>query len=80
MMAETASSADAPRVSRLDRRKARTRRASLLGLLRMCRLHPERVSEATVDQFAQAVLRLLGVPGPEAARLAAFPLPSVGAR
>ena len=37
--------------------------------------HPERVTETTVDQLAEAVLRLLGVPAPEAARLGALPLP-----
>jgi AcrR family transcriptional regulator len=47
----------------------------LLGLLRICQQHPERITEATVDQLAGAVLRLLGVPAPEAARLAALPLP-----
>jgi len=47
----------------------------LLGLLRMCQRHPERVTETTVDQLAEAVLRLLGVSPPEAARLAALPLP-----
>jgi len=51
----------------------------LLGLLRMCQRHPERVTEATVDQLAEAELRLLGVPAPEAARLAALPLPEIGA-
>jgi AcrR family transcriptional regulator len=49
----------------------------LLGLLRMCQRNPERVSGASVDQLAEAVLRLLGVPAPEAARLAALPLPSM---
>ena len=47
----------------------------LLGLLRMCQRHPERITETTVDQLAEAVLRLLGVPAAEAARLAALPLP-----
>ncbi len=47
----------------------------LLGLLRQCQRKPERVSEASVDQLAEAVLRMLGVPAPEAARLAALPLP-----
>ena len=47
----------------------------LLGLLRMCQRHPERVNETTVDELAEAELRLLGVPAPEAARLAALPLP-----
>ena len=50
----------------------------LLGLLRMCQRHPERVSEASVDQLAEAVLRMLGVPAPEAAGLANLPLPSTG--
>ncbi len=50
----------------------------LLGLLRMCQRHPERVTETTVDQLAEAVLRLLGVPAPEAVRLAALPLPDTG--
>ena len=47
----------------------------MLGLLRMCQRHPERVTETTVDQLAEAELRLLGVPADEAARLAALPLP-----
>jgi hypothetical protein len=51
----------------------------LLGLLRMCQRHPERVTEATVDQLAEAELRLLGVPADEAARLAALPLPPIEA-
>ena len=50
----------------------------LLGLLRMCQRHPERIDETTVDQLAEAELRLLGVPAPEAARLAALPLPDTG--
>ena len=47
----------------------------LLGLLRAGQRHPGCVREASVDQLAEAVLRLLGVPAPEAARLAARPLP-----
>jgi AcrR family transcriptional regulator len=47
----------------------------LLGLLRICQRHPERITETTVDQLAEAVLRLLGVSAREAARLAALPLP-----
>jgi len=50
----------------------------LLGLLRLCQRHPERVTEATVDQLAEATLRMLGVPAPEAARLAGLPLPPTG--
>ncbi|MFI5084158.1 MAG: TetR/AcrR family transcriptional regulator, partial [Streptosporangiales bacterium] len=49
----------------------------LLGLLRMCQRHPERVTEATVDQLAEAELRLLGVPADEAARLTGLPLPPI---
>ena len=52
----------------------------LLGLLRMRQRHPERVDkEASVDQLAEALLRLLGVPAPEAARLAVLPLPPTDA-
>jgi AcrR family transcriptional regulator len=50
----------------------------LLGLLRQCQRKPERVSEASVDQLAEAVLRLLGVPASEAARLVTLPLPPTG--
>ena len=50
----------------------------LLGLLRLHERHPERVEEASVDQLAEAVLRLLGVAAPEAARLAALRLPATG--
>ena len=48
---------------------------ALLGLLRQHQQHPGRLDEGAVDQFAEAVLRLLGVPAPEAARLAGLPLP-----
>ena len=51
----------------------------LLGLLRMCQRHPERVTETAVDQLAEAELRLLGVPAGEAARLTALPLPPIEA-
>jgi len=50
----------------------------LLGLLRLYQRHPERITKTAVDQLAEAVLRLLGVPAPEAARLAALPLPATG--
>ena len=49
----------------------------MLGLLRMCQRHPGRVDETAVDQFAEAELRLLGVPATEAARLVALPLPAI---
>jgi AcrR family transcriptional regulator len=51
----------------------------LLGLLRSRERHPERVDESSVDQLAEGCLRLLGVPGFEAARLVASCLPAVGA-
>ncbi|MBV9383205.1 MAG: TetR/AcrR family transcriptional regulator [Streptosporangiaceae bacterium] len=50
----------------------------LLGLLRVHQRHPGRIDEAAVDQLAEALLRLLGVPAPEAARLAALGLPETG--
>jgi AcrR family transcriptional regulator len=50
----------------------------LLGLLRQCQRHPEQVQEAAVDQLAEAILRLLGVAAPEAARIAALDLPETG--
>ena len=50
----------------------------LLGLLRLCQDHPERMNEKVVDQLAEAVLRLLGVPADEAARLAALPIADAG--
>ena len=46
-----------------------------LGLLQVCQRHPDCVKETIVDELAEAVLRLLGVPAPEAARLTALPLP-----
>jgi AcrR family transcriptional regulator len=51
----------------------------LLGLLRWRERHPERVDETSADQLTEACLRLLGVPGSEAARLVASRLPPVGA-
>ena len=47
----------------------------LLGLLRTSQRYPERVNEMTVDQLAEAILRLLGVPADEAVRLVTLPLP-----
>lgn len=46
----------------------------LLGLLQLCQDHPERMNEKLVDQLAEAILRLLGVPAGEAARLSALPI------
>src|SRR6476646_909762 len=50
----------------------------MLGLFRMGHRHPIRVTGTTVDQLAEADLRMLGVPADEAARLAALPLPDSG--
>ena len=47
--------------------------------LRLRERSPGHVDETSVDQLTEACLRLLGVPGPEAARLVASPLPPVGA-
>ena len=51
----------------------------LLGLLRQLERHPDDIDEAVVDQLAEAILRMLGVPPAEAERLAALPLPEIGA-
>ncbi len=50
----------------------------LLGLLRQLERHPED-DQAVVDQLAEAMLRMLGIPAAEAARLAALPLAGIGA-
>ena len=50
----------------------------MLALLQICQSHPDCVTETTIDELAGAVLRLLGVPAPEAARLATLPLPLTG--
>ena len=47
----------------------------LLGLLQLRQRRPDDIEEASVDQLAEAILRMLGVPADEAARLAALPLP-----
>jgi AcrR family transcriptional regulator len=51
----------------------------LLGLLLQLEHDPERVDQAVVDQFTAGMLRMLGVPAAEAARLAAVPLREIGA-
>ncbi len=51
----------------------------LLGLLRIRHRHPDRIDETSVDQLAEAVLRLLGVPDAEAKRIAALDLPDIHA-
>ena len=48
----------------------------LIGLLRLHQRHPERVQESAVDELAEACLRLLGLPGAKARRLARLPLPA----
>ena len=79
-MAEAASAADAPKVTRLDPEIVLSAAVGgMLGLLRLCQRHPQRVTETTVDQLTEAELRLLGVPADEAARLAALPLPPLEA-
>src|SRR5689334_25357566 len=47
----------------------------LVGLLRMCHQHRDRVTDTTVYRRAEDELRMLGVPAPEAAELVALPLP-----
>jgi AcrR family transcriptional regulator len=49
----------------------------LLGLLRVQQDHPDQIDEAAVDQVAEAILRMLGVPAPEAKRIAARELPQI---
>jgi AcrR family transcriptional regulator len=48
----------------------------LIGLLRLQQRHPERVKESSVDELAEACLRLLGFPAAKARRLARLPLPA----
>jgi AcrR family transcriptional regulator len=47
----------------------------LLGLLGVHQRHPGRIDETTVDRLGEALLRFLGLPGHDAARLAVLPLP-----
>ncbi len=48
----------------------------LLGLLRLRERYPKRVAESAVDDLTEACLRLLGLRGSEARRLARLPLPA----
>jgi len=48
----------------------------LIGLLRLHQRHPQRVKESSVDELADACLRLLGLPAAKARRLARLPLPA----
>ena len=50
----------------------------LLGLLRLRQRDPGHIEEASVDELAGALLRLLGVPAAEATRLSGTPLPPIG--
>ncbi len=50
----------------------------LLGLLHQHERRPEHIDQAIVDQLAEAILRMLGIPAAEAAHLAAHPLPDTG--
>jgi AcrR family transcriptional regulator len=47
----------------------------LLGLLKVHLRHPDEVDETSVDDLARALLRLLGIPDDEAARIVALDLP-----
>ncbi len=47
----------------------------LIGLLRLRLVQPGQVDETSVDQFAEAILRFLGIPPAEAGRLATLALP-----
>jgi AcrR family transcriptional regulator len=47
----------------------------LIGLLRLHQMQPERLEETSVDELAEACLRLLGLPPAKARRLAGLPLP-----
>ena len=51
------------------------------GLLGRCahQHHPEQVDETSVDQLAEALLRMLGIPAREAKRIAGRSLPEIGA-
>jgi AcrR family transcriptional regulator len=50
----------------------------LLALLRRSERHPEHAGQAIVDDLAEGMLRMLGIPAAEAAHLAAAPLPEIG--
>jgi hypothetical protein len=47
----------------------------LLGLLRLRARDPERLAESSVEDLTEACLRLLGLPAPQARRLANLRLP-----
>jgi AcrR family transcriptional regulator len=49
----------------------------LLGHLRAQQRHPDQIDDSAVDQLAEAMLRLLGVPAREAKRIAGRALPDI---
>lgn len=51
----------------------------LLGLLRVRQQHPEQIDETAVDETAEAMLRMFGVPAREAKRIASRKLPDIEA-
>jgi hypothetical protein len=51
----------------------------LLGLLRVHQQHPGQIDETAVDETAEAMLRMFGVPAREAKRIAARKLPDIEA-
>lgn len=51
----------------------------LLGLLRVHQQHPEQIDETAVDETAEAMLRMFGVPAREAKRIASRKLPDIEA-
>lgn len=50
----------------------------LLGLWGVRRRHPGRVDKSMVDSLVESLLRFLGLPAPEAARVVSLPLPPAG--
>jgi len=50
----------------------------LIGLLRAHEQHPDDVDDTAVDQLAEALLRMLGLPARQASRIAGRPLPDIG--
>jgi hypothetical protein len=51
----------------------------LLCLLRVRQQRPDQIDESAVDQLADAILRMLGVPAQEARRIASRKLPEIAA-
>jgi AcrR family transcriptional regulator len=49
----------------------------LLGLLRLHQRRPDEIDASAVDQFAEAALRMLGVPDEDIARFVAVELPRI---